>query len=66
MMSSFISGDQRVLRQRKGPQETSSKAKTARAPFAEGEVVKELSIPLMADRYKYNMGTIDEFDHLTA
>jgi hypothetical protein len=55
-----------VLQQRKGPKETSSKAKTTRAPFAEDEVVKELSIPLVADRYKYNMGAIDEFDHLTA
>jgi len=66
MMSSFMSGDQRVLRQRKRPKETSSKAKTARAPFSDGEAVKVLSIPAIADGYNYNMGAVDEFDHLTA
>jgi hypothetical protein len=30
MMSSFMSGDERVLRRRKRPKETSSKAKTTR------------------------------------
>jgi hypothetical protein len=66
MMSSFMSGDERVLRKRKRPKETSSKAKTARVPFSDNEPVKVLSIPLIADRYNYNMGAVDEFDHLTA
>jgi hypothetical protein len=65
MMSSFMSGDQRVLRKRKRPKETSSKAKTSRVPFSDGEAVKELSIPEIADKYNYNMGAVDEFDHLT-
>ena len=65
MMSSVLSGDERVIRLRKRPKETSSKAKTARAPFGT-EAVKELSIPAIADRYNYHMGAVDEFDHLIA
>jgi hypothetical protein len=64
-MSSFLSGNERVIRKRKRPKETSSKAKTARAPFSDDELVKELSIPAIADGYNYNMGAVDEFDHLT-
>ena len=33
MMSSFMSGDERVERLRRRPKETSSKAKTSRIPF---------------------------------
>jgi len=58
-------GDERVIRTRKKPKETSSKAKIARAPFTDNEATKELSIPLIADRYNYEMGVIDQFDHLT-
>jgi hypothetical protein len=65
MMSSVLSGDERVVRLRKRPKETSSKAKTSRVPFGE-EAVKELSIPTIADAYNYHMGAVDEFDHLTA
>jgi hypothetical protein len=65
MISSFMSGDERVLRKRKRPKETSSKAKTARRPF-NNEPTKELSIPAVTDGYNYNMGAVDEFDHLTA
>lgn len=65
MMSSFMSGDQQVIRKRKRPKETSSKAKTSRIPF-DNEPTKELSIPAIADGYNYNMGAVDEFDHLTA
>ena len=65
MISSFMLGDERVIRTRKKPKETSSKAKTARAPFMDSEATKELSIPLIADRYNYEMGVIDQFDHLT-
>jgi hypothetical protein len=64
-MSSFLSGNERVIRKRKRPKETSSKAKTARAPFSDDELVKELSIPVIADGYNYNMEAVDEFDHLT-
>lgn len=66
MMSSVLSGDQTVTRLRKRPKETSSKAKTARAPFRKDKVVKELPIPIVTDEYNYNMGAVDEFDHLTA
>jgi hypothetical protein len=65
MMSSILSGDERVVRLRKRPKETSSKAKTARAPFGK-EAVKKLSIPAIADGYNYHMGAVNEFDHLTA
>jgi hypothetical protein len=65
IMSSFMSGDLRVDRLRKRPKETSSKAKTARVPFG-NSTTKVLSIPVIADGYNYNMGAVDEFDHLTA
>jgi hypothetical protein len=65
MMSSFMSGDERVLRLRKRPKETSSKAKTAQIPFG-SQATKVLSIPAIADGYNYHMGAVDEFDHLTA
>ena len=65
MMSSFMSGEERVLRRRKRPKETSSKAKTARIPFG-NQAIKTLSIPAIADGYNYHMGAVDEFDHLTA
>jgi hypothetical protein len=64
-MSSVLSGDEKVVRLRKRPKETSSKARTAREPFG-NEAVKELEIPAIADGYNYHMGAIDEFDHLTA
>jgi hypothetical protein len=60
-----MSGDERVLRLRKRPKETSSKAKTARIPFG-NQATKILSIPAIADGYNYHMGAVDEFDHLTA
>jgi len=65
MMSSFISGDERVNRLRKRPKETSSKAKTARIPFGK-DTTKILSIPAITDGYNYHMGAVDEFNHLTA
>jgi hypothetical protein len=65
MMSSAMSGDKKVLRLRKRPKETSSKAKTARAPFG-NNATKELWIPAIADGYNHYMGAVDEFDHLTA
>jgi hypothetical protein len=65
MMSSALSGDEKVLRIRKRPKETSSKAKTAREPFG-NDAIKELFIPVVVDGYNYYMGAVDEFDHLTA
>jgi hypothetical protein len=54
------------LSERKRPRETSSKAKTSRVPFSDGEAVKKLWIPAIADGYNHLMGAVDEFDHLTA
>ena len=64
MMSSFMSGDARVLRLRKRPKETSSKAKTVQKPFSK-EPIKVLSIPKIVDRYNYYIGAVDEFNYLT-
>jgi hypothetical protein len=64
-MSSFMSGDERVLRLRKRPKETSSKAKTVRVRFG-NQATKVLSIPAIADGYNYHMGAVNEFDYLTA
>jgi hypothetical protein len=64
MMSSFMSGDERVLRLRKRPKETSSKVKTIRIPFS-SQATKVLSIPIITDRYNYYIGVVNEFDHLT-
>jgi hypothetical protein len=65
IMSSVLSGNEKVIRLRKRPRETSSKARTAREPFG-NSAVKELEIPAIADGYNYYMGTVDEFDYLTA
>jgi hypothetical protein len=65
IMSSFISGNERVLRLRKRPKETSSKAKTVRVPFG-SQATKMLLIPVIADGYNYHMGAVDEFDYLIA
>lgn len=65
MMSSVLSGDDKVVRLRKRPKDTSSKAKTARQPFGNSPE-KKLEIPAIADGYNYHMGAVDEFDHLTA
>lgn len=65
MISSLMSGDERVNRIRKRPKETSSKVKTTRKPFG-NQPMKVLSIPVIADGYNYHMGAVDEFDRLTA
>jgi hypothetical protein len=65
IISSVLSGNKKVVRLRKRPKETSSKARTAREPFGT-EAVKELEIPAITDGYNYHMGAVDEFDHLTA
>jgi hypothetical protein len=64
MMSFVLSGDEKVIRLRKRPKETSFKVKTSRVPFGR-EPVKELSILAIADEYNYHMGAVDAFDQLT-
>ena len=66
MMSSAILSDQKVLSRRKRPKETSSKAKTAQKPFADGEAKKELLILAIANSYNYHISAINKFDHLIA
>jgi hypothetical protein len=65
IMSSVLSGDKQVVRLRRRPKETSSKAKTTRVPFG-NQPTKELVIPAIIDSYNYHMGAVDEFDHLIA
>jgi hypothetical protein len=60
-----MSSNEKVLRLRKRPKETSSKAKTFRAPFG-NNAVKELLIPAIANGYNYYIRAVDEFDHLAA
>jgi hypothetical protein len=62
-MSSFMLSNSRVLRQRKRPKETSSKAKTIRVPFS-NQATKELLIPVVIDGYNYYIGAVNEFDYL--
>ncbi len=63
-MSSVFLGDNKVIRLRKRPKETSFKAKTSQVPFGE-EAIKELSIPAIVDAYNYYIEAINEFDYLT-
>jgi hypothetical protein len=65
IISFVLSGNKKVVRLRKRPKETSSKARTTREPFGT-KAVKELEIPAIADGYNYYIGAVDEFDHLTA
>jgi hypothetical protein len=63
-MSFVLSGDERVLRLRKRPKETSFKAKTSKVLF--GNLPKKaLEIPAITDGYNYYISIVDEFDHLT-
>jgi hypothetical protein len=64
IISFVLLGDERVVRLRKRPKETSSKVKTVRVLFGK-EAIKELSIPAITDRYNYDIGAVDKFNHLT-
>lgn len=52
-----------VVRARKRPSETSTKAKTAQAPFG-NDAVKDLPVPSFIDEYNHNMNHVDRADHL--
>ena len=54
MMSTTIDGEETVLRERKRPKKTLSKAKTARVPFG-NLPKKELLIPIAFDKYNFNI-----------
>jgi hypothetical protein len=47
-----------VERQRKRPSETSTSAKTVRAPFGDNSQAL-LKIPVLDNKYNYQMGAID-------
>jgi hypothetical protein len=63
MMSTTMDGNDTVMKERKRPKKTSSKAKTARVPF--GNLPKKvLLIPVVFDQYNFNMLQVNEFDHM--
>jgi hypothetical protein len=64
-MSTTIDGNKTVLRVRRRPKTTSSKAKTSRVPFGD-QPTKALSIPVVFDKYNFNMLQVDEFDHMAS
>jgi len=64
-MSTVYTGKETIVRNRKRPKATSSKAKTARAPFG-NQPTKDLSIPVLVNDYNHQIGAVDEVDHLTA
>ncbi len=65
-MSSVLPGDERIVRLRNRPKDTSSPlAKTAQKPLGK-EAIKELSIPAITDEYNNHIGAVNKFDYLTA
>ena len=64
-MSSLLLSDEKVVRLRKRPKETSSKAKTLRQPFS-NKPKKGLTIPAIIDRYNHYIRAIDKFNYLIA
>jgi hypothetical protein len=64
-MSSLLLSDKRVVRLRKRPKETSSKAKTLRQPFG-NKPEKELVIPAITNGYNHYIRAVDEFNYLIA
>jgi hypothetical protein len=63
-MSSVLSSNKKVLRLRKRPKETSSKAKTLRVLFS-NLPEKELKILAIIDGYNYYISIVNKFDYLT-
>ena len=64
--STVHTGDEEpVTQNRKRPSKTSSKAKTARAPFGD-QPRKDLDIPLIAYEYNHKMNQVDIADHLAS
>lgn len=54
-----------MIRSRKRPSKTSSKAKTAKKPFGDSPA-KGLTIPANTYEYNHNMNHVDRADHLRA
>jgi ribosomal protein L21 len=61
--SNYHTREGRVIRTRKRPKKTSSRAKTARKPFG-NEPTKDLPLPSFDDEYNYGIGAVDVGDQL--
>jgi hypothetical protein len=64
-MTTFSTGKEKVIRKRKRPRESSSKAKTARKPFG-NKAEKKLPVPESYDAYNHNIGGVVQADQLKA
>jgi hypothetical protein len=64
-MSTVFDGKEEVIRNRRRPKATSSKAKTARVPFG-SKSRKDMPIPVLFDEYNHQMGAVDRADQLFA
>src|SRR5271156_5298605 len=62
-MSIYWEADGKVLRLRKRPKLSPSKAKLARAPFGDLSE-KEMEVPQIYDAYNHNRGAVDVADQL--
>jgi hypothetical protein len=64
-MSTVFDGKEEVIRHRRQPKATSSKAKIAQVPFG-SEARKDLPIPVLFDEDNHQMGAVDRADQLFA
>lgn len=62
-ISTVLDSKEQVLRNRKRPKKSSSRAKTSRVPFGD-EPTKDLLIPALYDEYNHKMGFVDQQDQL--
>ncbi|PVH67359.1 hypothetical protein DL98DRAFT_443835, partial [Cadophora sp. DSE1049] len=63
-ITSVLLGEDTIKRLRKRLKETSLKAKISKIVFEESEAIKTLLIPVVADKYNYNIRAVDKADYL--